>query len=172
MRPLLLFLGMFAALFPVPLAAQQPPAPQTGGARIVTMTRPMAIFSDLENQLAQAAQKKDQAALKALISEDCNLWTPAPPGDPMPSEDWIASLLQSPAGSFRMRQMAVQNFGDINVVSFVASESRRVKGKEQTSERFVVDVWTKKGDGWQLAARYLSAAPGMPRVPAKPTGKN
>lgn len=172
MKPTLLFLGLFTALLAVPVAAQQPSAPQKGGTRIVTMTRPMAIFSDLENQLAQAAQKKDQAALNALISEDCNLWTPTPPGDPMPSEDWIASLLQNPATSFRMRQLAVQSFGDINVVSFVASESRRVKGKEQISDRFVVDVWTKKGEGWQLAARYLSAAPAPPSSPVKPTGKH
>ena len=154
----------FAALLP----AQQAPGAR---ARIVTMTRPMAIFSELENRLVEAAQKKDAAALQALISEDCNLWTPAPPGDPMPSEDWIPTLQQDPPRSFRMRQLAVQDFGDTNVVSFVASEGRLVKGKERIGDHFVVDVWRKKGDAWQLAARYLSAAPSAPRAPVKPAGK-
>ncbi len=150
------------------LPAQQAPPGKT---RIVTMTRPMATFSELESRLVEAAQKKDAAALQALISEDCNLWTPAPPGDPMPSEDWIAALQQAPPRSFRMRQLAVQDFGDTNVVSFVASEGRMVKGKERVSDHFVVDVWTKKGDAWQLAARYLSAAPAPPPSPVKPSGK-
>ena len=172
MKRLLLSLGCSLALLAAPLGAQQT-APATGGKiRVVTMTRPMATFSELENQLVEAAQKKDQAALQALISEDCNLWTPAPPGDPMPSEDWIAGLLKDPAQSFRMRQLAVQSFGDTSVASFVASEGRKVKGKEHTTEHFVVDVWTKKGDGWQLAARYVSPVSGVAYAPAKPSGKH
>ena len=170
MKRLLLSLGCFLALA-APLGAQQAAPPAGGKTRIVTMTRPMAIFSDLENQLVEAAQKKDEAALKALISEDCNLWTPAPPGDPMPSEDWIAGLLKDPANSFAMHQLAVQSFGDANVVSFVSREGRKVKGKERTTTHFVVDVWTKNGDGWQLAARYLSAVPAPLPSPVKPTGK-
>lgn len=166
----LLTLGCALALLAAPLPAQQP-APQAGGTRIVTMTRPMAIFSELENQLVRAAQKKDDAALQALLSEDCNLWTPAPPGDPMPREDWIAALQHHPPRSFRMRQLAVQTFGDTNVVSFVASELRQSKGKEQTTDHFVVDVWIRKGDTWQLAARYLSPVNGSAYAPAKPTGK-
>ncbi len=167
MKRLSLCLGSILG-FAVMLPAQQAPPAK---ARIVTMTRPMAIFSELENRLVEAAQKKDAAALQALISEDCNLWTPAPPGDPLPSEDWIAALQQEAPRSFRMRQLAVQDFGDTNVVSFVASEARRVKGKERVADHFVVDVWTKKGDGWQLAARYLSTAPAPPPSPVKPSGK-
>jgi ketosteroid isomerase-like protein len=167
----LLRLGLTLACCVPSLLAQQAP-PQAGGPRIVTMTRPMAVFSELENRLVAAAQKKDRAALQGLISEDCNLWTPAPPGDPMPSEDWIASLLKDPASSFAMRQLAVQTFGDTSVVSFVASEGRRVKGKQQTARHFVVDVWTKKGDAWQLSARYLSPATGVTYAPARPSGKH
>ena len=46
--------------------------------------------------------------------------------------------------------------------------------KEHTTEHFVVDVWTKKGDGWQLAARYLSPVSGAAYAPApaKPTGRH
>lgn len=46
-----------------------------------------------------------------------------------------------------------------------------VAEKEQTTDRFVADVWTKKGDPWQLSARYLSAAPSLPPTPVKPSGK-
>ncbi|HYX68003.1 MAG TPA: nuclear transport factor 2 family protein [Terriglobales bacterium] len=150
--------------------AQQTPSPAAPG-QAATVTLPVATFSGLENQLVEAAQKKDQAALQRLISEDCNLWTPAPPGEPMPSGDWIAGLMKDPPQTFRMRQLAVQVFGDTNVVSFVSSEGRKVKGKEQTTRHFVVDVWTKKGDGWQLAARYLSAAPHMRSTTAQPAIK-
>lgn len=151
-----------------PLAhSQAPPAPAKGA----TVTLPVAIFSGLENQLVEAAQKKDQAALQRLVREDCNLWTPAPPGDPMPREDWVAALQQDPPRSFRMLQLAVQVFGSTDVVSFVAREGRKVKGKEHTSDHFIVDVWTRQGDGWQLAARYRSTAPAAPRAPAQPAVK-
>lgn len=163
--------ALVLALLILPSArTQQTPSPAAPG-QAMTMTLPMAIFSDLENQLVEAAQKKDPAALQRLIGQGCNLWTPAPPGDPMPSEDWIAVLQRDPPRSFRMRQLAVQVFGDTNVVSFVASEGRLVKGKEQTTDHFIVDVWTRQGDTWQLAARYLSAAPRGPRAPVEPAVK-
>ncbi len=163
--------ALLIALLILPSAGTQqipsPAAPGPTGA----VTLPVALFSDLENQLVQAAQRKDQAALQRLIREDCNLWTPEPPGDPMPREDWIAILVEDPPRSLRMRQLAVQVFGDINVVSFVASEGRLVKGKQQTTDHFIVDVWTKQGGAWQLSARYLSAAPRAPRTPSQPPVK-
>lgn len=143
--------------------------------RIVTTTRLVAIFSQLESNLEKAVQKKDQTAFHQFLSDEFEVWTPAPPGQPIPGEDWWKQAAAKPPQSFRMRQMAVRSLADdISVASFVLSE-RVNQSTAQTRDTFIVDVWKQSGDKWQLTDRY--AAPIAPRRPSapgtdkRPTGK-
>jgi len=48
------------------------------------------------------------------------------------------------------------------------------KGKPDSGEFFVVDVWKKDGENWKLASRYVakvSSVPVMPKIAPHPTGK-
>lgn len=141
--------------------------------RIVTTTRLVAIFSELENDCVKAIQQNDGARLNKLLSEDFEVWTPAPPGHPIPREDWLKQA-EKPQ-SFSIRQMAVRGLAnDISIASFVLSETVNPPAAKPRNT-FVVDVWKKSGDQWQLTDRYASPFAGA--IPAatpgdkRPTGK-
>ena len=146
-------------------------------ARIVTKTRLVAIFSELETQWLQAVQQKDETTLSRLVSEDFQVWTPQPPGAPIPREDWQKQALAHQLASFRLRQMAVRSLSNqISVASFVLSDIIEQGGKPRSRDHFVVDIWKKDGENWQCTDRYVWPISGNARrvragVDLKPSGK-
>ncbi len=156
------------------LAAPEQTAPGVSTGRVVTKTRLVAIFSDLETQLLQAQQAKDEPALNRLLGDEFEVWTPELSGDPIPRDDWRKRALAQKLSSFRIEQMAVKAMSDeIVVASFLLEETAEHDGKGRASNRFVVDVWKKNGDVWQLAERYSSRVAGSADTEGgkKPTGK-
>jgi hypothetical protein len=64
--------------------------------------------------------------------------------------------------------------GNAAVVKFERRQAAINKGKAESGEFFVVDVWKKDGDAWKLANRFVSktnSGPSLPKIPTKPTGK-
>jgi hypothetical protein len=154
-------------LFRSPVLAQAAP---TG--RIVTTTRLVAEFSDLESRLDRAIERKDKAALNKLLSPDFEEWTPAPPGAPTPIEQWMDQALSGNARSFEIRQMAVETMGETAVVSFVETRRALCGGRECASASFVVDLWQRDGGAPRLRARYASEiSPPPAAAPATPSGR-
>ncbi|HEY2170312.1 MAG TPA: nuclear transport factor 2 family protein [Candidatus Angelobacter sp.] len=154
-------------------AAQEPVKPALTP-RIITATKQVSIFTGMENQLLQAVQKKDKAALQAMLSDD--LMIEMPDADPLPGDDWLDSVMAKDytLKSFVVRQMSAIDMGDAVVVKFDRIQEATLKGKPDAGEFFVVDVWKKNGDTWKLASRYVSkvsSQPSIPKGPAKPTGK-
>src|SRR5947209_4013651 len=155
------------------IIAAQGQATPTAPGRIVTTTRLVALFSQLESDCLKAVQRNDQLALNRLLSEDFEVWTPAPPGHPIPREDWVEEQTAHKASSFRTRQMAVRSVADdTSIVSFVLRENSGANARES----FIVDVWKKTGENWQLTDRYEAAVPPQHTAPTtvdrRPTGKN
>ena len=170
------FLLTMVLLLPAPMAFPQGQvAPERPAKRIVTRTRLVAIFSDLEDQLFKSLQEKNDQALSVLLSEDFQLWTPAPPGDPVPREDWQKQALAGNMKAYSIRQMAARSIDDNSVlVHFVLSRTLQHAGKPAPSEYFVVDLWQKNGEKWRLSDRYaspLAASRSRPEA-VRPTGKN
>ncbi|HEY2115617.1 MAG TPA: nuclear transport factor 2 family protein [Candidatus Angelobacter sp.] len=142
--------------------------------RIITATRQVAIFTDLETQMLHAIQNKDQAGLSKLVSEDCII--EMPDADPLAGEDWMKTVISKDYAlkSFVLRQFSVADEGDLAVVKFDRVQQATFKGKTDGGEFFVVDVWKKNGDTWKLVNRYVakvSSVPFMPKADVKPTGK-
>ena len=154
------------------LVSAQAPAP----ARTVTATRLVSVFSQLETDWLRAIEQKDQATLERLLSKDFQVWTPAPPGEPIPREEWLQQALAEKLDSFRIRQMAARAVNNSAVVvSFVLSETVEQAGKLHAGDYFIVDLWQKKDENWQVTDRYLSKVRGVPgsqQGDVKPTGKN
>lgn len=155
----------------LPIAAQEPVKPELNP-RIITATRQVTMFSGLEKQLLGTIQKNDKAALNAMLTDDFQL--EMPDADPMPGDDWITSVANKEftLKSFVIRQVSVLDLGDSAVVKFDRIQEAAFKGKSESGEFYVVDVWKKSGDSWKLANRYVAkigAVPVMPR--SRPTGK-
>lgn len=158
-------------LLSISLMAQdaRPPAhhadtPQ--GARVVTMTRPMATVSRLENELDEALAKHDQNTISELVKDDFSLWTPGP--SPVPREDWLKQAAREVPMQRRNLAVEALSSGDVYVASFVAASEKHPAG----AAHFIVDVWTKNGDSYQLVARYQAAVVKSAKTAPRPTGKD
>ena len=166
-------LFLFTCVVVATFRAQEPVKPPLSP-RIVTATRQVTLFSGLEKQLLEAVQKKDSAAMKKLLSDDLSVRMPDT--DPLPVEDWITSVMSKDfvLKSFVVRQVDAVDVGDAAVVAFDRVQESTFKGQNDGGEFYVVDVWRKNGDNWQLSDRYVSlvsATPFMPKGDVKPTGK-
>jgi ketosteroid isomerase-like protein len=156
------------------LAQDQTRRGKSEAGRIVTVTRLVAMFSDLESQWLKAVQQKDEGTLNRLLAQDLRVWMPTPPGDPIPREDLLKQALSQRLESFAIRQMAVRSLhDDTALVSFVLHETVEQAGKPVTSDYFVIDVWQKVDSNWQVADRYFSEVASSPaQTSVKPSGKN
>jgi hypothetical protein len=171
----LFFWLIFLVLCPCFAFPQGQVAPPRPPKRIVTKTRLVAIFSDLENQLFQAEQNKDHDGVDSILAEDFQLWTPTPPGDPVPRADWLNQSLAENLKDFRIQQMAARSVEEnATVVSFVLSKTVAHAGKTSVQNYFVVDLWQKAEDKWKLSDRYASqvSAASLRLSRPKPSGKN
>ena len=153
--------------------AQEPTQPKLTP-HIITATKQVMLFTGLEQQMLQAVQKKDKAALEAMLDDDFAI--EMPDADPLVAEDWIASVMAKDyfLKSFTIRQMSAVDGGNFVLVKFDRVQQSSYKGKPEGGEFFVVDLWKKAGDNWKLANRFVSkvsSAPFMPKTDAQPTGK-
>jgi len=168
-----LSLNLISVFLVVMAVAQEPVKPQLTP-RIITATRSVSVFTGLEKQLLQAIQKKDKAALDALMEDDFEI--EMPDADPLPGDDWEQAVLSKDYDlkSFLIRQMSARDLGNAVVVNYDRVQQSTYKGKSDGGEFFVVDLWNKEGDAWKLAARYVSKVstiPWTPKTTPKPTGK-
>jgi hypothetical protein len=155
------------------LFAQEPVKPQLTP-RIITATKQVTMFTGLENQMLQAIQKKDKAALGSMVTDDCSIHLPD--ADPMPGDDWIDSVINKDFAlkKFLIRQTSVADLGTAAVVSYDRVQESSYQGKADGGEFYVVDLWKQDGGAWKLSDRYVSkvgTTPYMPKAPVKPTGK-
>jgi hypothetical protein len=153
--------------------AQEPVKPELNP-RIVTATKQVVVFSALEKQMLAAVQKKDKAALKAMLTEETIIHLPD--ADPLPGDDWADSVMSKDfeLKTFTIRQMDVADLGTAAVVSYDRIQDSTFKGIKDGGEFYVVDLWKKDGENWKLADRYVSkvgSVPVLPKTPVRPTGK-
>jgi hypothetical protein len=46
--------------------------------------------------------------------------------------------------------------GDLAVVSRLLTQQATFEGRDRSGDFYVVDIWKKSGEGWQMIARYSS----------------
>ncbi len=138
--------------------------------RVVTMTRQMALFSELENQITKAQRENDRAAMDRLLADDFQVWRPSATGDPIPREDWEKQEHTCASTNTKLSQFATREFADMTVVNLRLT--RTCKGSAKPQSLYVVDVWQKAGDdSWKLADRSEVAVPTV-TVQVRPSGKD
>jgi len=157
----------------ISLAIAQEPVKPKLTPTIITATKQVTLFTGLERQMLLAVQKKDKAALEAMMGDDFEIAMPR--ADPLAGEDWVDSVMARDfvLKSFFVRQVSVADLGDFAIVKFDRLQQAARNGQNLSGEFFVVDVWKKNGDSWKLANRYVAAAGALPatqKLHAKPTG--
>jgi ketosteroid isomerase-like protein len=143
--------------------------PLQGSPKIMTATRQVAQFWQIENDLARALEKKDQTALGKMLSEDFKVWMPNQTGSAIASEDWMKSGQENPIPTL-LRQMSAQEYPDIMLVKFLGQGKPPAPGKGAANQYFIVDVWARDGDAWQLTDRFMSRIVPIP-LSKRPSGK-
>ena len=161
MKRFLIFLGLCAALGSASADGQAP----TGGRGGPVPTRNVAIFTKLENALADAVQHHDAEAMSRIVSDDFEIRSAPVPGVPTARDAALQAWSQLPAPApAAIGQMAVHDYGELMVVSFVSKQG--AGGPSPAQSFFVVDTWKRAGTDWKLAVRY--AAPIVEGAPAVP----
>jgi ketosteroid isomerase-like protein len=169
MKPFLILVSLLIAAGSV-LAEGQATAP---GRTVPTKTLGVKIFSDLENEWLDAVHKRDREALNKIVAPRFELRSAAAPGTPTPREESLDQSLQLAPFQSSIGQMAVHEYGDVMVVSFLW----KIDAAKQTAlprSVFVVDTWKRNQDSWQVVARYVApVVEGAANVPGAmlPTGQ-
>ena len=147
---------LFVLIAVTVLAPAQEPVKPKLNPRIITATRQVQTFINLEMQMLRTIQKKDKAGLQAMLTEEFQV--EMPDADLTPAEDWVDSVMAKDftLKSFGIREMSVVDLGTAAVVKFERSQEAIHKGNADNGEFFVVDLWKKDGDNWKLANRYVA----------------
>jgi hypothetical protein len=158
MKYLLILIGLLAGAHAT--AAGQPGAP----GRVPTPTRNVMTFTELEKQWADAVQKRDTATLGKIVGDKFEVRSSAAPGVPTPREDSLKQSMSLPPFASSIGQMAVHEYGDLMVVSFLW-QIDAPKNAGVAQRVFVVDTWKRNGDNWQVQVRYAAPVDTTASVP-------
>ena len=159
MKRFLILLGLLGT-FGGALAAGQVAPNGRGGA--VTPTRNVLNFTKLENAWIEAVQRRDAEALGRLLADDFEIRSAAAPGVPTARAEALRESLRVPVSRSSIDQMAVHEYGELMVVSFLWT----IADGAAPHAFFVVDTWKRSGDEWKAAVRY--AAPVGDNAPMVP----
>jgi hypothetical protein len=132
--------------------------------RVVTVSRLVKIFLDQESRLLDALEKRDRAALEAMLGDNFEMRLGAKPGVPIPRAEWLNAALATDApdvSAYLVEQMAVHEMGNLAVASFLLQTADPAK-KGAPPSVFVVDTWEPAGDSWRLRVRYAAPVAGRP----------
>jgi len=117
----------------------------------------MEMFSKLERDWMLAVQKKDKAALDALLAPEFIERRATDPGHDVRRADWIEDALNNyKLDSFGAQDMVIRAFLGEAVVSFVQARKATAAGADRSGNFFIVDLWVVNHGNWQVAARYAS----------------
>lgn len=146
---------------------QRPTGGLPSGGRTETPTRGVVKYKTMERALLQAQQEKQQDAIHRMLADDFEVWS-AEQNEPTPRELWEQNAAATNITWFQIRNMAVRDFGNVAVVSFLLDRHGETNGKPVSASIFIVDVWQQQTG--KLAVRYQSV-PGKTGGQLLPTGK-
>lgn len=117
-------------------------------------------FRLLEQQLGEAAMHMDTKVLERLVGADYSLHVGDAPEESVPRAPWMETLRPESKDpykmeSFNQRYLAARKLSDnLAVVSLLHTQKATYSGEDRSGDFYLVDVWKKTGDKWQIIARY------------------
>jgi hypothetical protein len=153
-------LAVAGAVFLIATATAAETATPPPRQRVVTMTRFVKVFSDLEYDLMDALRGRNKEAVDRLLAAEFEQRNASRPGEPIARDEWLKAGDLPVSADTEVWELAVHDRGELAIASF------RLKGKER--ELFIVDVWRRKApNAYELVTRYAApvAASGAPAKP-------
>ena len=100
----------------------------------------------------------DRAALERILAPEFALVVSARPEARVDRAAWLRTAgTEYTCEAFRYDGMQVRDFGDVVVVSSVATQRATAFGQDRSGTFFLTDVWRAGPDGaWRVIARYSS----------------
>jgi len=126
---------------------------------VPTVTRTVQLFSTLEGDWLDAVHKRDAEALKKIVADEFELRSASVPGRPTARAEWQQQAFAAPALESNIEQMAVHEYGELAVVSFMWKIAAP-KHSALPTQVFVVDTWKQMDGGWKVVARYAATVDG------------
>jgi len=148
--------------------AQPAMPPGTRGTTSGLATRSVSNYLNLERGLLDALQAGDRGAVLQKLGPDFTFGSAAD-ADETDAADWLNDEMRHPIETANVRNLAVREFGEVAVVSFLLDIRRAAKARAAPSTLYVVDVWQQQPP--QLMARYAAQPRHAPPVPARPSGR-
>lgn len=102
----------------------------------------------------------DRATLERLLAPDFALVVSARPEARVDRAAWLRTAgTEYTCEAFTYDGMQVRDFGDVVLVSSLATQRATAFGQDRSGTFFLTDVWRIAADGaWQVIARYSSHA--------------
>jgi ketosteroid isomerase-like protein len=102
----------------------------------------------------------DRAILERTLAPEFALVVSARPEARVDRAAWLRTAGSDyTCESFRYDAMQVRDFGDVVVVSSLATQRATAFGQDRSGTFFLTDIWRAGADGaWQVIARYSSFA--------------
>jgi|SRR5215203_2670501 len=102
----------------------------------------------------------DRAALERILAPEFALVVSAQPEARVDRAAWLRTAgTEYRCDAFRYEGMQLRDFGDVVVVSSLATQRATAFGRDRSGTFFLTDIWRAGENGaWQVIARYSSYA--------------
>jgi hypothetical protein len=100
---------------------------------------------------------KDRKTMERLVSSGFTQRVSDAPERSLPRALW-----GQPSGAYKIESIEQRHHAarklaeDLAVVSLLLTQQATFEGRDRSGDFYVVDIWKKSGDGWQMIARYSS----------------
>ena len=112
-------------------------------------------LKELEHNWMAAWQRQDRDALEALLAPDYTFTLSTDPTRTYSREEWVnLAIGDYRCKSFSFEQIAVRIIEPYALVTSRFHQVAAVHGADRNHEFFLVDVWRRNGDTWQVVARH------------------
>jgi Domain of unknown function (DUF4440) len=117
------------------------------------------LLRQLEQELGEAALHgyKDRTIMERLVAPEFTQRVSDAPQRSLPRSLW-----GQPSGSYKIESLEERHHAarklteDLAVVSLLLTQQATSDGRDRSGDFYVVDIWKKSGDRWQIIARYSS----------------
>ena len=131
-------------------------------------TRSVSKYLGLERALQDGIAQRDRTAVLQVLAEDFEVRTSATP-DAIAINEWLRRELASPGRDRIVRDLAVREFDDLAIVSFLLDSAGAPGHAKVSKTLFVVDVWRQSSG--KLLTRYVERPASAPPASNRPTGR-